>query len=60
MLDYTGKLALKKVVKMAQKEGIFAKRLDFREQYPLSIDISRKLLGNSLSSINEDYIQDEC
>jgi len=41
-LDRLGKFALKKVLKMAQEDAIYAGRLDAKKQFPLSIPIPSK------------------
>jgi len=50
-MDRTGKVALKKVLNMAQEEAIYATRLDMRCQYPLSIKTNRLQFSNSLKTI---------
>jgi len=41
-LDRFGKCALKKVLKMAQEEALYAGRLDARKEFPLSVPIPRR------------------
>lgn len=50
-LDHTGKLALKKVFKMAEERTKYACRLDVHGQYPLTINTSRRKRRISLESI---------
>jgi len=50
-MDNTGKLAVKKVLKMTQEETRYANRLDARCQYPLSISGNRMKLKGTLEPI---------
>lgn len=51
MLDLTGKLALKKMLVLVDKEAKYANRLDMRGQYRLSIETSHRKFRGSLSTI---------
>jgi len=50
-LDSFGKLALKKCLKMAQEEAMFASRLDMRREFPLSIPVTRRKKRPGLTTI---------
>jgi len=51
-LDSFGKFALKKVLKMAQEEVLYASRLDKRRQFPLHIPtVRREKMKSSLATI---------
>jgi len=53
-MDKIGKLAVRKVLKMAQDEPYYAKRLDARCQYRLSFKTNRTKLKTTLSNLCEE------
>jgi len=56
-MDKIGKLAVRKVLRMAQDEPYYAKRLDFRCQYRLSFKTGRTKLKTTLFNLSEDIPQ---